>query len=312
MIDLANAPGERPAERVILAPAKRRDNVIEVIRAARRKLILSLFRCDDFEILDEVGEALERGVEVRILMTPRAKGWGKRLKNLWMLLESMGAQLQRYSGARKYHAKYVVADDGPALVASLNFTRKCFVKTCDFLVVTHEPAVVAGLRRLFESDWTSPMAPLPDGLSDRLVIAPDAARDRTARLLRSARSSIEMIDHRATDPQIVGILNQRRDEDVAVRVLGRGSIDGLRSHGKLILIDGEKALTGSMSLSTPALTWRREVSLLVEDRQCVRQLRDFFEHACAGGKADEGPFEAVELMQDDEEDEEDEDLEESA
>ena len=43
----------------------------------------------------------------------------------------------------KYHAKYLVADDGPAVVASLNFTRKCFRKTCDALVVTHDPAVVS-------------------------------------------------------------------------------------------------------------------------------------------------------------------------
>ena len=46
----------------------------------------------------------------------------------------------------KYHAKYLVADEGPAIVASLNFTKKCFRKTCDALVVTHDPAVVAGLR----------------------------------------------------------------------------------------------------------------------------------------------------------------------
>jgi cardiolipin synthase len=302
---------EPSLDRVVLAPAKRRDSVVELIRAARRKLILSLFRCDDFEVLDEVGEALERGVEVRVLMTPRAKGWGKRLKNLWTLLESMGAQLQRYSGARKYHAKYVVADDGPAMVASLNFTRKCFQKTCDFLVVTHDPAVVAGLQRLFESDWSQPMAPLPAGLSDRLVVAPDAARDRAALLLRSACESIEMIDHRATDPEIVAILNRRRNENVGIRVLGRGSIDGLRSHGKLILIDGRVALTGSMSLSTPALTWRREVSLIVEDPGCVRLLRDFFDRAAAAGEADEGPFEAVATSQDDD-DEEDEELEDTA
>ena len=31
----------------------------------------------------------------------------------------------------KYHAKYLVADDGPAVVASLNLTRKCFERTCD-------------------------------------------------------------------------------------------------------------------------------------------------------------------------------------
>ncbi|MGH9674334.1 MAG: phospholipase D-like domain-containing protein [Bryobacteraceae bacterium] len=293
-----------PPERVIVTPAKRRDAVIEVLRNARRRLILSLFRCDDFEVLDEVGEALERGVEVRILMTPRARGWGKRLKNLWMLLESMGAELRRYSGARKYHAKYIVADEGPALIASLNFTRKCFHKTCDFMVITYDPGVTAGLRRLFEFDWEAPAEPLPDGLTDRLVIAPDEARDHIGHLLDGARRTIHMIDHRVSDPEIVGILNRRLAAGVEIRVLGRGAIDGLRSHGKLIIIDGELAVTGSMSLSTPALTWRREVSLLIRERPGVRHLQDFFDNAAAPGKADEGPFEARETLDEDEEEEE--------
>jgi len=44
----------------------------------------------------------------------------------------------------KYHAKYLVADEGPALVASLNFTRKCFAKTMDAIVVTHDPPGMIG------------------------------------------------------------------------------------------------------------------------------------------------------------------------
>ena len=76
-------------------------------------------------------------MEVSVLVTPRAKGWTRRLGELWQVLEGMGADLHRYADpVVKYHAKYIVADDGPALVASLNFTRKCFTSTSDFLLLT--------------------------------------------------------------------------------------------------------------------------------------------------------------------------------
>ena len=131
-----------PAERLVLEPGERRDAVLDVIRGARRELVLSVFRCDDFKILDALADAVHRKVRVRALLTQRAKNWDKRLQDLEVFLDSMGAEVHRYAGAQtKYHAKYIVADDGPALIASLNFTRKCFDKTCDFLVVTHEPAV---------------------------------------------------------------------------------------------------------------------------------------------------------------------------
>ena len=59
--------------------------------------------------------------------------------------------MQAYSDAVvKYHAKYLVADEGPAIVASCNFTRKCFERTCDAIVVTYDPDVASGLRALMD------------------------------------------------------------------------------------------------------------------------------------------------------------------
>src|SRR5205085_3236693 len=125
-----------------------------------------------------------RKVRVRALFTQRAKNWDKRLLDLELFLGSMGAEVHRYAGARsKYHAKYIVADEGPALVASLNLTRKCFDKTCDFIVVTCEPGIVSGLIRLFENDCGDPDSPLPPDLTDDLIVGPELARTRFLEML---------------------------------------------------------------------------------------------------------------------------------
>ena len=132
------------ATRVVTSVAERRDVILEVICRAKREIALSLFRCNDAAVFAAITDAVRRGVAVHALVTSRAKGGQKKLKKLWDALEQTGATVSPYSDpVVKYHAKYVIADDGPAVVASCNFTRKCFSATCDAVVVTHDTTVVA-------------------------------------------------------------------------------------------------------------------------------------------------------------------------
>ena len=109
----------------------------------------------------------------------------------------------------KYHAKYLVADEGPAIVASLNFTKKCFKKTCDALVITHDPAVVAGLRRLWAADCGA-RGRCPPNLAERLIVGPERARRQFTALIEGARTSIRLIDAKLSDPDLVALLNAKR------------------------------------------------------------------------------------------------------
>src|SRR5713226_9334989 len=134
-----------PADRLIVGAEPRRAAVLDVIRQAQRCITLSLFRCNDDEVFSELAAAVHRGVVVEGLVTSRAKGGKKKLAKLWSRLEQTGAAVKAYTDpVVKYHAKYLVADEGPALVASLNFTKKCFSQTCDAVVLTHDAAVVDG------------------------------------------------------------------------------------------------------------------------------------------------------------------------
>lgn len=273
-----------PPEWMVLAPELRRETVLGVIRSARDRLLLSVFRCTDYLVLDELAEALRRRVRVEVLLTPRAKGAEqKRLKQLRLVLESMGAAVHRYPDpVVKYHAKYMVADDGPALVGSLNFTSKCFTNTCDFLLVTHDPGVVSGLQKLFESDSVSPESSLPEGLSDRLVVGPDRARTQITALLQQARRSIRIIDHKVADPSMVFLLKAQKGAGVEVQVLGGGQVGGLLSHGKMILVDESTAVIGSIALAPLNLDFRREVAIVIRDPACVSQLNGFFQDVAGG------------------------------
>lgn len=264
-----------PADRVVTARAERREVVLDLIRSARSRITLSLFRCSDRAVLDELRQAVERGVDVDVMMTSRAKGGKKKLRKLWKRLEDTGARLSAYSDpVVKYHAKYLVVDDGPALIASLNFTRKCFEETCDALVVTYDPAVVTGLRALMDTDRVGGAA--PGGVSDRLIVGPERARRQVRALIEGARTSIQVIDAKISDPALIALLNARRSDGLTVEILDQRDLGGVRSHAKIMLIDGTRAIVGSLALTALSLDFRREVAVRVDDPSAVAAIGALF------------------------------------
>ena len=195
----------------------------------------------------------------------------------------MGAKVHPYSDpVMKYHAKYLLADDGPALITSLNLTAKCFGATCDFILLTHDPGVVSGLRELFDVDWLAPHSTLSPRISPRLIIGPERARAQFTALLEGARSSIHIIDHKLDDPAIQALLKSRQAQGVEVQVLGQGYLGGLLAHGKLVIVDGQIAAIGSMALTALSLDFRREIAVTVEEPKCIRKLKDFYRLLASG------------------------------
>jgi cardiolipin synthase len=275
-----------PVDRLVVALEERRAALIDVIRRARREITLSLFRCNDDEIFDELAAATMRGVAVDVLVTSRSKGGPRRRQRLWDGLERTGASVHAYSDpVVKYHAKYLLADDGPAVVASLNFTKKCFRKTCDAIVVTHDPAVVSGLRRLMAADRDR--QPIPADLSPRLIVGPERARRQFTSVIEQARSSLRLIDAKLSDPELIALLRAKRAAGVNVEIFSANRVAGLKSHGKIMVIDGRLLVVGSLALSAMSLDFRREVSIVVEEPSAIAEALQLF--AAADAPAPELP-----------------------
>lgn len=272
------SPGRRPSagsakEKLVLDPAQRKAALLDLIGSARRRLVLSLFRCDDFTILDALATALERGCEVEAVLTKRAKGGKKRLKKLWGALEEMGAVVTRYADpVVKYHAKYLVADGATAMITTLNPTRKCFTRTWDAVLVTEDPSVVKGLLTLFRADAAGKPLPPRRPISRRLIVGPERSRAEIRGLIAGAKHSIRILDHKLSDPDLVALLRERREAGVTVSVLGKQPIRGFEPHGKMLIVDESRAVLGSTALSTLSLDFRREVSIVIHDPPLVKQL----------------------------------------
>jgi cardiolipin synthase A/B len=269
---------------IVTAPGDRREVIVTTIRQARERLALSLYRCNDQAIFDELKRARERGVQVDVLVTSRSGGGRKRLRKLWQALEATGVSLHPHADpVVKYHAKYLVADEGPALVASLNFTRKCFAKTIDAIVVTHDADVVSGLHSLLAADCGH--APMPGQLSPRLIVGPESARRQFTSIIAQASASVRLIDRRASDPALMTLLQSRSSEGVRVELYDGKRLCGLRSHGKIMLVDDRLAVIGGLSLNPMSLDFRREVALIVTEPAAVAEVASLFSNVAESESA---------------------------
>ena len=268
-------------ETLILDPAERKAALLAVIASARRRLVLSLFRCDDSSVLGALAAALERGCQVEAILTTRAKGGKKRLKKLWGALEEMGAVVTRYADpVVKYHAKYLVADEATAVVTTLNPTRKCFSRTWDAVLITPDASVVQGLLTLFRADSAGLPLPSRRPISRRLIIGPERSRAELRALIAGARHSIRILDHKLSDPDLVALLKERRKAGITVSLLGKHPM-GVEPHGKMMIIDKTRAILGSTALSTLSLDFRREVSVVIHEPALVKRLNMAFHQMSA-------------------------------
>jgi cardiolipin synthase A/B len=264
-----------PADRVITNCDDRHEEIVAALRSATRHISLSLFRCTDKALFAELAAAVKRGVQVEVLITSRAKGGKKKLRRLWDRLEETGASIASYNDpVVKYHAKYLVIDDGPAMITSLNFTRKCFSRTNDAIVVTYDREVVASLRALMAADRDE--RTLPKGLSERLIVGPETARAQFTGLIESAQKRIQLIDPKLSDPALMALLHARREQGLRVDLYTDTHVAGMKSHGKVLLIDGTRAVVGSIALTALCLDFRREVAIVVDEPAAVSAIAKLF------------------------------------
>jgi len=277
----------RACERLVIAPRLRRRTIVGAIRAARARLVLSVFRCDDRAVLQALADAARRGVHTSVLMTARARAAGTDLDALHAWFAASGIEVRRFAGGMKYHAKYLVADTRLALVTTASYTTRCFNRTCDFTLVTRDPSVVSGLRELFDADWNGRPVTFTEAQRARLIVGPEhEPRHRFAALVCEARHRVRILDAKLADPQIVGLLDNRRRAGVIVERARRRHVRPLRRHGKLLIVDGTTAAIGSLALSVGGLERRRELAVVTRDPRLVADLDAFWRTHVSGRDAE--------------------------
>ena len=122
---------------------------------------------------------------------------------------------------------------------------------------------------------------------DCFLVSPENARTSIARFIKSVKKELLIYDNKISDRQMIKLLQDRVKAGVDVRIIGKISkkgeglraekMPGMRLHLRAMLRDGEEMFIGSMSLRGVELDKRREVAVIVKQREAAKHFREVFE-----------------------------------
>jgi phosphatidylserine/phosphatidylglycerophosphate/cardiolipin synthase-like enzyme len=72
------------------------------------------------------------------------------------------------------------------------------------------------------------------------------------------------------------LLHARRADGIRVDIFDSRRLGALKSHGKILLIDGRVAVVGSLAFAPMSLDFRREVALAVDEPLAVAEVARLF------------------------------------
>lgn len=280
--------GPIAATRLFVEPSDGPEPLVSFIGHAQRSLFVEIYILTDSRIVHALERASAEGVDVRVILEPRALGMGTQPEAVADELRAAGIEV-RFSSVHfpLDHAKFAVADDARVLVSTANFSRSAFSSNREFLVVLSDRAIVHSLSNLFRRDWDH-LPAFPE--SQSLVVSP-GARPVFLRLIARTRHTLSVDGEELLDMGIVRALERASRRGVRVRILlpiSPAFLPSLRSyrievrvlrspymHAKMMLSDGRVAIVGSQNLSTQSLERNREVGVEIKGR-LLRRLRAVF------------------------------------
>lgn len=146
--------------------------------------------------------------------------------------------------------------------------------------------------KIFEKDWSGQAIENAD-LHSNLVVCNLNCRGVIVDLLSGAKKSITIQTQYLTDPELFALL-QKKQENLTYRAIfsatetnenlpeyfGKHQVRLLKKpyvHTKMILVDDEILLLGSMNLSENSLNNNREFGILLLDQDLIQQFLKGFE-----------------------------------
>jgi cardiolipin synthase A/B len=264
--------------------------LIGAIDQAKKSIEIAIFRFDHEEIYRALERAVDRSVSVHALIADTNHGEGKDLRRLEMSLLPAGIQVSRTDDdLRRHHYKFMIVDRQMMYLFTFNYTHLDMEHSRSFGVAIDDPDAVAEAVKLFNADARR------QGYQPaykHFVVSPLNAREQLVHFIRGAEKQLLIYDPEVSDPDMIHLLRRRAHEGVEIRIIGRvvkptgdfdpGHLMKMRFHTRAIVRDRREAFLGSQSLREMELDHRRELGLLIHNREVVRSLVATFESDWAG------------------------------
>jgi cardiolipin synthase A/B len=276
--------------KLLIQPEQGVKPLVEEIEGAKSSIEIAIFRFDHADIERALERAVDRGVSVHALIANTNHGEEKALRKLEMDLLPAGVEVSRTADdLRRHHYKFMIIDRRLLYILTFNYTHLDIEHSRSFGIVTDDSEAVEEASRLFHADIRRQVY---RPKLKTFIVSPVNAREELAHFIRGAEKQLLIYDPEISDPAMIRILRDRSRDGVEIRIIGRvskpsdefdpGRLMRMRFHTRVILRDHRDAFLGSQSLREPDLDKRRELGMIVRDRDTVHSIAKVFESDWAG------------------------------
>ena len=217
------------APRLVVEPEDGVKPLLDLIASAQEEILVKMYLWTPsrLDVVDALGEAVARGVKVKVLLEREPSG-GRVDLTVFQALKERGVDVKLTTPFRFVfvHEKSLVVDRKRAWVGTMNLTGSSFTANREYALILDDPKQVAEVVRVFEADWEGKRLDLSRSL---LVWAPSrtlggvkegSAREALLGLIQGAKKEI-LLEHQAmADPEVVAALQEALARGIRVRLVG--------------------------------------------------------------------------------------------
>jgi len=285
------------ADQLIIEPDMGRVPITAALQDAQKNIDLVMYGFTDQTLLNRILSQKNKNIKI-ILENHPYKAENENNKAIQLFIENHLDWQGHLPHYRLIHQKTLLIDDKKAIVMTFNFTSSSFSKERNFALVIDNPEEVDDIEKLFLSDWQHRFY-RPH--THQLIISPLNSRQQLIALIRHARQEITLYAQTLNDYAIVGELAHAMHRGVHLRILTSSNLhekaihylikqgalvqrpQQYYIHAKVMILDNEKAMIGSINFTQSSLDSNRELSVITQDPSVIQQLNATFNQDWEGG-----------------------------
>lgn len=281
-------------DQLIIEPDMGRQPLLNAINKAHHSLQLVMYGWTDTTLLDAIIQKKNAGQTINIILEESPyKAANENNKTITVLNTHHIEWRNHIPPFRLIHQKTLLIDGQKAIIMTFNFTHSTFKNERNFALMIDDDKRVQAIKTLFSADWNR----IPYlNTTPNVIVSPDDSRNKLMSLIHQAKLSIQIYAQNINDYKIVGALAKAAKQGIHVQVLTSTHLRQKQSdylarsgvtirysrdliiHAKVLIIDRQKAVLGSINLTRASLDDNRELAVISEDPTVLKQLSDTFTH----------------------------------
>lgn len=282
------------ADQLIIEPEMGRKPILDAINDAQYSVDLVMYGFTDTTLLDAIIQKKINGKRVQVILeeTPY-KAEKENNKTITAFAANDVPWLGHIPPFRLIHQKTLLIDDKQAIIMTFNFTKSTFKNQRNFALIIDDAQRVNKIKSIFSADWNH--VPYFNNSLD-VILSPDDSRKRLISLIRLAKQSIRIYAQNISDYKIVGELEKAAKKGIRIQILTSSRLRDKQNqylenagihiyvhkkliiHAKVIMIDDKLAVIGSNNLTRSSFDDNRELSVITQDADVIKQLNITFNH----------------------------------